>query len=170
MKLIIGLGNPGKQYDKTHHNAGFLAVGFLREKLDASNFKLNKKLKAEIAETKLGKEKIILAKPITFMNNSGEAVLAVAKFYKIKPENIIVFHDDMDIALGETREAFARGSAGHNGVQSIMDVLNTKDFNRVRIGIGRPEKTPPESYVLQKFKPKEIEELNKSLEKIKSLL
>ena len=85
MKLIIGLGNPGKQYDKTHHNAGFLAVGFLREKLDASNFKLNKKLKAEIAETKLGKEKIILAKPITFMNNSGEAVLAVAKFYKIKP-------------------------------------------------------------------------------------
>ncbi|MBU4421695.1 aminoacyl-tRNA hydrolase [Candidatus Parcubacteria bacterium] len=168
-KLLVGLGNPGRKYEKTRHNAGFLAVDFLRKKLDAPAFKLNKKLKAEISETKSGKEKIILAKPTTFMNNSGEALASVAKFYKIKTENIIVFHDDMDIAFGDVREVFARGSAGHNGVQSIIDILGTKDFNRVRIGVGRPEKTPPESYVLQKFKPKEIEEIKEAIKKIHPL-
>lgn len=171
-KLIIGLGNPGKKYEKTRHNAGFMAIDFLRKKFDAPKLKLNKKFNAEIVKTESKKEKIIMAKPLTFMNNSGEAVFSILSFYKIKPKDLIVVHDDMDLDLGDLRENTGRGSAGHNGVQSIINILGTKDFLRWRIGIGRPEKSannktiPPDAYVLQKFNKEEIKIIKETFKKI----
>lgn len=164
MRLVVGLGNPGKKYMHTRHNAGFMAVDFLRKKLDASKFKLNKKLNAEVSEAKLGREKIILAKPLTFMNNSGESVFKIMSFYKIEPEKLLVFHDDMDLELGILRESKGRGSAGHNGVQSIINILGTNEFVRLRIGIGRSQDIPPEAYVLKKFEASELKTIKKVLQ------
>jgi PTH1 family peptidyl-tRNA hydrolase len=165
MKLIVGLGNPGKEYEKTRHNIGFRILNEM-----AGGFKFEKKFNAEIK-----KEKLIFAKPQTFMNNSGVAVAAIAKFYKIKPENIIVVHDDMDLAFGKIKISFGSRSAGHNGVQSIIDSLGTNEFYRIRSGIGhRPEKIPAEKYVLQKFSAPEEKEMKKiiseAVEKIKEIV
>lgn len=138
MKLIVGLGNPGAEYALTRHNVGFVAVDILAENLGAS-FSVNKKFNAEISEAKNGRKKIILAKPRTFMNESGKSVRAIANFYKIKSSDIIVLHDDKDIGLGEYKIQLNRSSAGHNGVQSVIDHLGTQNFYRLRIGI-RPKK------------------------------
>jgi peptidyl-tRNA hydrolase, PTH1 family len=138
MKLIVGLGNPGPEYSATRHNAGFLAVDIIAEKTGAI-FKLNKKFSAEIAEAKTGRKKIILAKPQTYMNESGKSVGAIAAFYKIKSTDVIVIHDDKDIALGIYKIQQNRSSAGHNGVQSIIDHMGTQDFLRLRLGI-KPER------------------------------
>jgi PTH1 family peptidyl-tRNA hydrolase len=138
MKLIVGLGNPGKKYAKTRHNAGFLALDALRAALaeyGPNGWELSKKFNAEISGCAVGAEKIVLAKPMTFMNDSGIAVQLIAHFYKIAPRDIIVVHDDKDIPLGEIKIQTNRGSAGHNGVQSIIDHLGTEDFQRVRIGV-----------------------------------
>jgi PTH1 family peptidyl-tRNA hydrolase len=134
MKLVIGLGNPGDKYQNTWHNLGWLALDKIRQDNDFPAFKNNKKLRAEISEKKIGCDKIILAKPQTFMNNSGEAAVALVKYYKIKTEDIIIIHDDVDLPLGKIRIAIASASGGHNGVQSIIDHLNTKDFIRIKIG------------------------------------
>ncbi|MFC1612363.1 aminoacyl-tRNA hydrolase [Patescibacteria group bacterium] len=166
-KLIVGLGNPGKKFEKTRHNVGFMAIDFLRKTLDAPKFKFDKKFNAEVSEIKIKQEKIILAKPQTFMNNSGEAVSAILSFYKILPEKLTVIHDDLDLDLEVLRESFGRGSAGHNGIESIMENLKTKKFNRLRIGIGRPLNLPPESYVLQNFPPDDLKEIKKIIKGIK---
>lgn len=137
MKLIVGLGNPGKEYENTRHNAGFIALDILCNKLSAS-FSLNKKFNAFVAEAKIGREKIYLLKPQTFMNESGLSVRAISDFYKINPENTTVFHDDKDIAIGEYKIQSGRSSAGHNGVKSIIAHLGTQEFTRVRLGI-KPE-------------------------------
>lgn len=159
MKLIVGLGNPGKKYEKTRHNVGFMAVDFLQKKMNLPKFRLNKKCKAEISK----ENGIILAKPQTFMNNSGEAVLCLISFYKIEPEKIIIIHDDLDLDFEKIRKNENRGSAGHNGVQSIIDNLKTKSFTRLRVGIGRSnEKIPPDIFVLQKFKKEELEKIKKT--------
>jgi len=167
MKLIIGLGNPGKKYEKTRHNIGFRIINEV-----ADNFKFEKKFNAEFSESGTGKTKLIFAKPQTFMNNSGVAVAAIAKFHKIKPENIIVIHDEMDLNFGKIKLSFGSRSAGHNGVQSIIDSLGANEFYRIRVGIGpRPEKIPTEKYVLQKFSALEEKEIKKiiaeAVEKIK---
>jgi len=137
--LIVGLGNPGEQYKNTPHSAGFLVVD---ELLTAHDLELtdNKKLKSEVAEYKNGTKKIILAKPQTFMNKSGEAVSALTKSYKLKAESSLwVVHDDVDLELGKIKIVRNRGSAGHKGVQDIMRKLKTQDFVRFRIGI-RPKR------------------------------
>lgn len=157
MKLIVGLGNPGKKYEKTRHNIGFRVLDKM-----ANGFKFEKKFNAEISvgNEDLRSKKIIFAKPQTFMNNSGEAVLAISKFYKIDPIDIIVIHDELDLKFGKIKESFGSRSAGHNGVQSIIDRLDTKDFTRIRFGIGpTPEKIPSEKFVLQKFSKDEEKEL-----------
>lgn len=157
MKLIVGLGNPGKIYEKTRHNIGFRVLDKMTE-----SFKFEKKFNAKISETKSGKKKMIFAKPQTFMNNSGIAVSAIAKFHKIKPENIIVIHDDMDLAFGKIKISFGSRSAGHNGAQSIIDSFGTNEFFRLRIGIGQIKKIPADKFVLQKFsapEEKKIEEI-----------
>lgn len=156
MRAVIGLGNPGKQYLRTRHNAGFMALDFLAEKLGLT-FSFNKKFNAEIAEGKTGKEKIILVKPQTFMNESGRAVRTICDFYKIQPKEILVIHDDKDITLGEFKKQTNRGSAGHNGVESVIQALKSKNFTRLRLGV-KPEKEIKDTadFVLAKFTVKEM--------------
>jgi len=150
MKLIVGLGNPGKKYDRTWHNLGFSAVEDLRRILDLPAFKKSIKFKAEVSVGMIGQEKILLAKPLTFMNNSGDSVSALASFYKIKPADIIVIHDDLDLPLGKIRLAADSSAGGHNGLKSIIEKLGTKNFSRVKIGIKTPslEKIEAADYVL----------------------
>lgn len=137
--LIVGLGNPGEKYESTPHNAGFLVIDGLLAEASISTTE-NKKLKSEIAEWRLGGKKIVLAKPQTFMNKSGEATLALTKSYKLKAQSSIwVIHDDVDLELGKIKIVKNRGSAGHKGVEDIIKKLKTKDFVRFRIGI-RPKR------------------------------
>ena len=137
--LIAGLGNPGEQYQTTPHNAGFLTVDQLLMTYDLRPA-INEKLKSEVAEGKIGSKKLILAKPQTFMNKSGEAVLALTKSYKLKAESSLwIIHDDIDLTLGKIKIVRNRGSAGHKGVEDIIRKLKTKDFARFRIGT-RPKR------------------------------
>jgi PTH1 family peptidyl-tRNA hydrolase len=156
-KLIVGLGNPGKQYEKTRHNVGFMILDALHTHLKSegiNNWELSKKFNAEISGCTIRGEKIILAKPLTFMNRSGETVGLIGQFYKLTHKDLIVVHDDKDIPLGEIKIQQDRGHAGHNGIKSIMEILGTKDFVRVRIGIASENKKKMEdtaSFVLKKF-------------------
>lgn len=159
MKIIVGLGNPGKEYENTRHNVGFLGLDKIVIKLKvesykAEDFKYEKKFDAEIAKFKLKNEDIILVKPQTFMNESGKAVKKVVDFYKANPaQDLIVVYDDIDIPLGKVKMRLEGSSAGHRGLQSIIDNLGTESFMRVRIGIGRPENeiVKIEDWVLQKL-------------------
>ncbi|MFH0805420.1 MAG: aminoacyl-tRNA hydrolase [Patescibacteria group bacterium] len=154
MELIIGLGNPGKKYEKTRHNLGFLVINELAEKMEMNNWKIKMQFNANIAQGNFKNEKIILAKPQTFMNNSGMAIKSIVDYYKIPNENIFIIHDDIDLLLGEIKVQKNRSSAGHKGVQSIINALGTKDFIRVRLGIKSiDQKTiiDTEKFVLQKF-------------------
>jgi len=167
MKLIIGLGNPGEKYKKTRHNAGFLTINKIADNFSfpASNFQ--SKFNAEISEGIIDNEKTILVKPLTFMNNSGQAVKAIVDYYKIDLENIIVIHDDLDIPLGEYKLSKNKNSGGHKGVQSIIDYLGTKDFTRIRIGIAvENKKTPTEKFVLERFSKDEMEIVEGVIEEI----
>ena len=167
MKLIIGLGNSGEKYIKTRHNLGFIVTEELAEKIKVDNWKEEKQFKADIAQGIYNNEKIILAKPQTFMNNSGNSVKSIADYYKINSENILVIHDDIDLELGEIRIQKNRGSAGHNGVQSIINYLKTKDFIRIRIGIKPIEKEilEAEKFVLEKFSRYEEEIVSQTIKK-----
>lgn len=144
MRLIVGLGNPGEKYQSTRHNVGFMVLDhFLkdRESVKNSNWNEEKKLKSLIYildfKTKNQElEKVILAKPLTYMNNSGMAVLLITQFYKIKPEDVWVVHDELDLPLGYMKIRFGGGTAGHHGVESIMQALSTDKFWRFRMGIG----------------------------------
>lgn len=165
MKLIVGLGNPGENYRNTWHNLGFLALGEIRDVNGFTPFKNNKQLKAELSEGKIGREKIILAKPQTFMNNSGESVSALMKYFKIKISDIIVIHDDIDLALGKIRIAKDSSSGGHNGIKSIISHLGTKDFLRIKIGCRtvQTEIIGTLDYVLQKISRQHETEADASL-------
>ena len=148
MILIVGLGNPGKKYEKTRHNVGFMVIDELKKK-ELSN-------------------KVKLLKPEIFMNSSGTAVSNLMSFYKIKPKNLLIIHDDIDLPIGKIRIVKNRGSAGHKGVQSIIKKLGTKDFHRIRIGIC-PTKSKPkniERFVLEKFIKSEEKILKNSLKDI----
>ena len=143
MKLIVGLGNPGLEHDKTRHNLGFMVVNtFLKDfPMSEISFRQEKKFQAEVAEIdwqpKKGKaEKVILAKPLTYMNGSGIAVAAISKFYKIAPADVWIINDEIDLPLGSLKIRFAGASAGHKGVESIIEHLGTDKFWRFRIGIG----------------------------------
>ncbi len=166
MKLIIALGNPGHEYELTRHNAGWMALDKLiaQEKLTG---KKSAKMQAETFDLKLGRTKAILAKPMTFMNNSGMAVRALVNFYRFLEKDIIVVHDDKDIPVGEIRIQTNRGAAGHNGIKSIIETLGTKDFTRVRIGVGPIEKEKIaiiSDFVLNKFTKEEFKILQPALD------
>ncbi len=169
IKLIVGLGNPGKESENIRHNTGFLFIDALAEKLNTPEFVCDKKLKAEISEFKIEnlKFKILLAKPQTFMNKSGDAVLALSKFYKIKPENILVVYDDIDILWSNFKFSFGRSSAGHKGIESTIKALKTKNFWRLRIGIQPTLKkhTPADKIILKKFTPSELKILDQIIKK-----
>lgn len=172
MKLIVGLGNPGKQYEKTRHNVGFMVLNALHDQ-----WELSKKFNAEVGEYSVKKEKIIFGKPMTYMNDSGEAVQLIAHFYKIKPKDIIVVHDDKDLPLGDIKVQSNRGDAGHNGVKSIVEHVNSNDFTRVRVGIASENEkkmADTSEFVLSKFglfeKSKLKESITAAVQKITALL
>lgn len=150
MKLIVGLGNPGRKYKNTRHNAGFMFVDKIAEDVNVK-FSLDASKKCEIAEAIIGNEKALIIKPQTYMNLSGEAVLAVAKYYKIENKDILVFHDDMDLDVGHIRIRQTGSSAGHKGMQNIMDLFETNNIARVRIGISKPIGELVIDYVLGTF-------------------
>lgn len=155
MKLVVGLGNPGGKYKNTRHNVGFFAIeNFKLQMANFSDWKLNKKFSAETSEMKIGREKIILLKPQTFMNNSGRAIAAAAGFYKIKPADILVIHDDIDLPLGKIRIKKDGSSGGHRGVESIIASLGSENFVRLKIGVApetRPKNFNAANFVLKKF-------------------
>ena len=136
MRIIIGLGNPGKDYEKTRHNAGFRVIDLLCEKYEIQTARM--KFHSMIGEGKIAGEKVLLVKPTTYMNNSGEALGPMLSYYKMNTEDLTVIHDDMDIPAGTVRIRKKGGSGGHNGLKSIIAHVGSEDFARVRIGIGRP--------------------------------
>lgn len=175
MPIIAGLGNPGKKYERTRHNAGFMAVEALAEQYGAE-WRNQKKFQALVAEAR----GMLLLKPMTFMNNSGIAVGAALSYYKLLPkklgftakgsdlsENLTVIHDDKDLPLGEYRVSVNSGSAGHKGVQSIIDHVKTKNFKRIRLGVAAPHSLNTAEFVLQNFSDPE---LNTISEVIKTVL
>ncbi|WP_056969755.1 aminoacyl-tRNA hydrolase [Lacticaseibacillus thailandensis] len=149
MKMVIGLGNPGKKYAGTKHNVGFMVVDELARHL---NLHLNKlEHDAVTASTRIGGERVLLAEPQTFMNESGRAVKQLMHFYKLVPEDIIVVQDDLDMPVGKLRLR-AKGSAGgHNGIKDIISNIGTSDFARVKIGIAHPTQTTVVDWVLTPF-------------------
>lgn len=152
MKLIVGLGNPGKEYARTRHNLGFEVLDVIAKKYNAT-FTANKKFNAETAETFINGEKIILAKPTTFMNKSGVAVQAIMGYFNISTDRVWVIHDDIDLELGNVRVRGTGSSAGHKGIQSIMDNIGTQEFPRFRMGIrsSHCDFLSTEDIVLQPF-------------------
>lgn len=160
MKLIIGLGNPGKQYEHTRHNAGFLALDYFMADGGWRMADLQNNFQSRILETSITGQKIIFAKPQTFMNESGRAVLEFANFYKLDPEtDLLIIHDDCDLPLGAVKPALDSTSAGHKGVQSIIDLLRTQKFHRLRIGVETRDSRldlPTEAFVLQNFTENEL--------------
>ncbi len=176
MKLIIGLGNPGKEYQNTRHNVGFLFADALISNIQYPISKLDKQINAEIVKGTLDKKRIIVAKPQTYMNNSGVAVQALINFYKLKPSHLIIIHDDKDIPFGEFKIQTNRGAAGHKGIQSIIDQLGTKDFTRVRVGVAPQNKIIRDTaeFVLGKFTKEEqkllTEVIIRVVEELKNLV
>jgi len=162
MILVVGLGNPGRKFKKTRHNVGFWVIDELRKNSDLSPFKMSKKFNSLFSEGFLKKKKVLLLKPQTFMNNSGKAVKMLYTKYKTSNTNLWVIHDDIDIPLGKIKIVKNRGAAGHKGVQSIIDELNTKNFVRFRIGI-KPASNQLSSKSLEKFV---LEKFTKEEEKI----
>ena len=149
--LVVGLGNPGPQYAKTRHNIGFMVADLLAARVGAP-FKVHKRSGAEVVTGRLAQRPVVIAKPRTFMNESGRHVGPLAKFYSVAPADVIVVHDELDIDFGRIRLKLGGGEGGHNGLRSIANALGTKDFQRVRIGIGRPPgRKDPAAFVLEPF-------------------
>jgi PTH1 family peptidyl-tRNA hydrolase len=164
--MIVGLGNPGKEYQKNRHNIGFMAIEEIAKSLGFENRKV--KSKAIIMEGKQNNRKIILVKPQTYMNLSGSSVAPLIRFYKVIPENLIVIHDDLDLPVLSIRLRPNGGAGGQKGVASIIQNLGTQDFNRVRVGIGRPPgRMEAANYVLKNFSKQEESELPFLLNTIK---
>lgn len=165
MFLIVGLGNPGKEYENTRHNAGFMTVDALVDKYSFSPFRA--KFDGVIAEGKIEGEKVYILKPHTYMNLSGNAVVKAANFYKISPQNIIVIHDDMDLPIGKIKAKIGGGAGGHNGLKSI-DATITPNYNRIRMGVGHAKDKGAEviNYVLSGFGKEDKNKLDEAIETV----
>lgn len=148
--LIVGLGNPGREYRENRHNAGFMCIDNLADRWSVTLSKSQSK--AILATTQVDDQAVILAKPQTFMNNVGQSVAALTRFYKLDPSRLLVIYDDLDLPSGEVRMRPFGGAGGHRGMRSIIQNMGTSDFPRLRIGIGRPQgRMDPAAYVLQDF-------------------
>ena len=161
--IVVGLGNPGAQYVHTRHNAGFLAIDYICQKYNA---RVNKSAhKGLVGEATIGGKRVLLVKPQTFMNLSGECVRAVLDFYKISPDNLIIIYDDISLDVGRLRVRRDGSAGGHNGIKSILEHLGTKTFPRIKIGVG--QKPHPDydlaSWVLSEFKDDELKALEGTL-------
>jgi peptidyl-tRNA hydrolase, PTH1 family len=158
--LVVGLGNPGPRYADTRHNVGFAVVDLLAERIGV-RFALHKRSNSEIAEGRLAGDKIVLAKPRTYMNESGGPVAGLVRYFSVEAENLVVAHDDLDLGFGVVRVKLGGGEGGHNGLRSISRSIGTKDYLRLRFGIGRPPgRQDPADFVLKKFSGAEQKELD----------
>ncbi len=167
MKLIVGLGNPGEKYENTRHNVGFVVLDKLAGSVEGNKYQLSSKFHAEILQT----NEFILAKPFTFMNESGKAVAAIKNFYKIENQDIYVVHDDLDIPLGKYKIMFGKGPQIHRGLLSIEEKLGTDQFWNVRVGIENREVrgnkgVPGVVYSLEEFDAQESESLKRVVEQV----
>lgn len=164
MYIIVGLGNPGKQYEATRHNVGFIAVDEIAKRLNIRMDKL--KFKSIIGEGRVGMEKVVLVKPQTFMNLSGQAVVELMNFYKVPRQNLIVLYDDIDIEVGKLRIRHKGSGGTHNGMRNIIYLLGYDDFPRFRIGVSKPKNPNYDlaDYVLGKFDKSEVNDMIKSIE------
>ena len=169
MKLIAGLGNPGSKYQNTRHNLGFMVADSFAKR-EGLSWRISRDWICYFAKT----NNFVVAKPTTFMNKSGEALRSVAEFFKIDVSDILVIHDDLDLPFGKIRMSFDSMSAGHKGVESVIESIGRPDFARLRIGIGKSDKGDPEKYVLEEFSKGEAGQLPQvlaeSCEAIKSYL
>ena len=172
MKLIVGLGNPGDKYKKTRHNLGFRVIDQLHQNLAFDSWHLAKNFKTLISQGMLNRQKIILAKPQTFMNNSGQTVKSLVDYYRIPLEEILIIHDEIDLPLGKIRIQKGSRSAGHQGVQSIINRLGTKNFIRMRIGIkpAASQEKDTEKFVLEKFTLEEEKTVQATIKKAADLV
>lgn len=190
MKLIIGLGNPGEKYTQTRHNVGFIVLDEIQKKLRFPEFEFNKKFNALISEKNIvsknigqsflskifsanNQEKIILVKPQTFMNKSGGSVRAIFDFYKLSPRDLVVINDDLDILVGKYKISADSSARGHNGVQSIINHIGTRDIKRIKIGVEKSEgrasrQTPGEQFVLDNFTSDELTKVTSLTDQIAS--
>ena len=155
MKLIVGLGNPDKEYDKTRHNVGFMVIDNYLGSVNWSN-----KFNALYCEKVINGEKIIFVKPLTYMNNSGNAVGEFVRYFNIDNKDILVIQDDLDLNVGDYKLKMHSSSGGHNGIKSIIESLGNQDFPRLKVGIGSVKKDEVIDYVLGKFSKSELEVLN----------
>ena len=170
--LIVGLGNPGKDYELTRHNVGFLCIDdFVSKTEEMSDWVLKKDLKCILSSGQMGEARVITIKPTTYMNLSGEAVLAVSNFYKINPISICVVHDELDVGFGQIRLRVGGSSAGHNGIKSISKLIG-EDYGRIRIGVGpkSPSHIKNEEFVLKKFTKVEQSQLPNLTKEVSAIL
>ncbi len=165
MYLVVGLGNPGEQFSGTRHNIGRETVRAAQRKFGFPEFATHKKMNTFVSEGTIGKERIAFLLPETFVNKSGNAVAPALRLYKVKPKNLILIHDDVDILLGGTKLSFGKSSAGHKGVESVMRAVKTKNFWRMRIGVQKKRRVPGEDLVLQKFRSDELTIMKKVIKK-----
>jgi PTH1 family peptidyl-tRNA hydrolase len=162
--IIAGLGNPGPEYAGTRHNAGHMVLALLAERMGA-RFKAHR-TRNEIAEGRLAAQPVTLARPMSYMNLSGGPVAGLLAFYKLSPERVVVIHDELDVAFGAARLKLGGGDNGHNGLRSISQSLGTRDYYRVRFGIGRPPgRIDPAAFVLKDFSTAERKELPFALDR-----
>src|SRR3954454_8369073 len=153
--LVVGLGNPGRQYEHTRHNLGWLVVEELARRRGAS---WRSKFSGSLAETRLDGLRVALLKPETYMNDSGRSVAAARSFFKVEPESLLVVHDDVDLEAGRLQARAGGGLAGHNGLRSLAQHLGSQDFSRLRVGVGRPargDRRPVADWVLSPFAPED---------------
>ena len=162
MKLIIGLGNPGKKYEKTRHNCGFMAIDFYAAK---NNLEFKNKFEGLFSETTINNEKIIFLKPQTFMNLSGNCVSKFVNYYHINIEDILIIYDDVDFEVGTFKIKRNGSAGGHNGIKNIIECLNTEEIKRIRIGISK-NSIPLIDYVLQKFSKEDYDKVSSILPNI----
>lgn len=147
--LLVGLGNPGRKYAANRHNVGFMVVDELAKRWNASSYR--DKFKGELAQAAVGEQQVLLLKPMTYMNLSGEAVQAAMRFFKVPLQRVVCVHDELDLDFGVVRLKAGGGTAGHNGLRSMVQHCGGGDFVRCRVGIGRPARGRPEHYVLSDF-------------------
>ncbi len=170
--ILVGLGNPEKEYTLTRHNVGFLCLdSFVSQNDEMANWMQKKDLKALVSTGRLGDKQVVAMKPTTFMNLSGEAVQAVAHFYNIVAADIVVIHDELDIDFGQVRLRVGGSSAGHNGIKSVTKHIG-EDYGRIRIGVGpkHPAKIKSEDFVLQKFSAEQQAQLSNLCREVNSIL
>ena len=168
MKLIVGLGNPGKEYQKTRHNIGFMVIdNYLKE----NNLELNKiKFNGKYTETNIKSEKIIFLEPQKYMNLSGEVIREFVKFYKIGIKDILIISDDLDMECGKIRLREKGSSGGHNGLKNIEQHLNTNEYKRLKIGVGNNKMIETKDYVLGKFSKEDLEKIDNSVKTSKNII